>query len=233
MAKCVSCGAPLPDNKVTCVYCGTRNDIDLQGIDYNTTHESDEQRICPRCDIPLKTIDLKIGGHFYIEKCDECHGMFFDNGELEEVLKNKVKDGGIVKRKLLNSLRELDSKSIDVIAKKQYIKCPVCNKLMNRQSYAFKSGVVLNSCKDHGLWLDNGQLKTLFEWKKLGGETLAKEQGDRLEKQKTKEKERKNKELAIEKELDSDIHNSSYKNHRYGSSHSIGKDIVSMLFDLF
>ncbi len=44
---------------------------------------------------------------------------------------------------------------------------------MNRVNYATMSGVVVDQCKEHGMWLDNGELVHLMEWKKAGGQFLA------------------------------------------------------------
>ena len=68
MARCSNCNGPLPAGSLICDYCGDRNDIDLKGIHYYTTHESDVLRTCPRCGIPLKTLDLRVNGRFLIDR---------------------------------------------------------------------------------------------------------------------------------------------------------------------
>lgn len=90
MANCSNCSAPLPSGSIRCEYCGSRNDIDLKGINYYTTNEPESERICPRCNVRLKTIDLKVEGKFLVERCDECLGLFFDPGELEALLQATV-----------------------------------------------------------------------------------------------------------------------------------------------
>ena len=227
MANCSNCSGPLPKNSVVCTYCGTRNDVDLKGIHYNTVNDIDEERICPRCNIPLKTIDLGINGKFYIEKCDECHGMFFDPGELQAVLDNEV-DTPVVQRKMLNNIKKLNDSGKEVQYSSQYIKCPICQKFMNRKSYAYKTGVIVNSCKDDGIWLDNSQLRSLLEWKKLGGETLAKEREERLQKQEEKEKFRKIKDMAEAKGQDYGT-----QSKFYAKKSSSNGDFISTLIDFF
>jgi Zn-finger nucleic acid-binding protein len=51
-----------------------------------------------------------------------------------------------------------------------YLKCPVCGELMNRRSYGARSGVVADICKDHGIWLDGGELGRILKWAKAGGQ---------------------------------------------------------------
>ncbi len=44
---------------------------------------------------------------------------------------------------------------------------------MNRVNFAYRSGVVVDKCRDHGLWLKSGELIHLLEWKKAGGQSFA------------------------------------------------------------
>ncbi len=169
MANCSNCSAPLPADSILCAYCGTRNDIDLKGINYYTTHEADSERLCPRCAIGLDTIDLKIGGKFLIERCGQCLGLFFDPGELEALLEATVSNVFGINSNQLNNLGAI-RRSAEYGA--FYIKCPICAKLMNRVNFGAKSGVIVSRCRDHGVWLDGGELLHLFEWMKAGGKLL-------------------------------------------------------------
>jgi Zn-finger nucleic acid-binding protein len=183
MARCSNCNAPLPEGSIQCVYCGDRNDIDLKGIHYYTTHENDSPRICPRCNIKLKTIDLKINGTFLIERCNECLGLFFDPNELEALLEATVKNVFMIDKNGLDSInlnRPIDQYPVG------YIKCPVCSQIMNRINFGTKSGVIVDRCKTHGVWLDGGELRHLMEWMKLGGKLLDQERQEQLRKEEQK-----------------------------------------------
>jgi Zn-finger nucleic acid-binding protein len=61
----------------------------------------------------------------------------------------------------------------------RYLPCPSCGELMHRQLHGRRSGVVVDRCRDHGLWLDAGELRQLLEWTRAGGQLL--EQQRRLE----------------------------------------------------
>ena len=183
MARCSNCKAPLSDGTLLCAYCGNRNDVDLTGIHYYTTHKSETPRICPRCNVKLKTIDLKMNGTFLIQRCDECYGLFFDPGELDALLEATV-----------SNVFEIDRPGLaDINARRQdpypvsYIKCPVCSQLMNRVNFGTKSGVIVDRCKEHGVWLDGGELRQLFEWMKLGGQLLENERQEQLRQQELKD----------------------------------------------
>jgi len=56
-----------------------------------------------------------------------------------------------------------------------YRQCPECDKLMNRRNFGRRSGVVIDTCKDHGMWFDAQELSGILRWIRAGGETRAHE----------------------------------------------------------
>jgi Zn-finger nucleic acid-binding protein len=190
MANCSNCGAPLPLHSTFCNYCRTRNDVDLKGIHYNTTHAPDGTRICPRCNLPLQTLNLSTGRSFLIERCQGCLGLFFDPGELDALLESEtthVYDVDLPK--MTSLLEERHHADYPVV----YLKCPVCRQIMNRVNFGARSGVIVDKCKKHGVWLDSGELRHLLEWVKSGGAILERQRAEekRIEEEKqTKEKAR-------------------------------------------
>ncbi len=54
-----------------------------------------------------------------------------------------------------------------------YRPCPVCEKLMHRINFGRKSGIILDSCRPHGLWFDANELDSLVRWIRTGGESEA------------------------------------------------------------
>jgi Zn-finger nucleic acid-binding protein len=40
---------------------------------------------------------------------------------------------------------------------------------MSRVNFGYRSGVVIDRCTNHGIWLDSGEITHLMEWKKAGG----------------------------------------------------------------
>jgi Zn-finger nucleic acid-binding protein len=192
MANCTNCSAPLPPNSIQCEYCGSRNDTDLKGVHYYTTHAIESARACPRCSLSLRTIDLKLDGRFMIERCDQCLGLFFDPGELEVLLEATVTNVFSVDRSRLNQINAMRAAEYGVT----YIKCPVCGNLMNRVNFGTRSGVVVDRCKEHGVWLDGGELRQLFEWMKAGGKLLAQERRDQLKKEEAEQEQERRRKLA-------------------------------------
>jgi len=184
MAKCNTCSAPLPPNIGVCEYCGSQNDVDLKGIHEFTVNKPESSRICPDCDIPLQTLDLEVEGKFYIERCDSCLGLFFDPGELEALMDKSVSNVFSINRKRIDALVREQPEAQNKIV---YRKCPVCRQLMHRSNFAFRSGVIVDECKMHGVWLDNGELKRLLDWKKAGGRLLHESVRQRREEEKERQ----------------------------------------------
>lgn len=168
MAVCKSCSAPLEPNTNRCQYCGVRNDVDLDSKHEFSVENPYSERICPHCNIALQTIDLKINGHLYIERCTECFGLFFDPGEIEILLSSAVSGIETINLKHIENI----NKDRYQAKKVKYVKCPVCRMMMNRVNFGHRSGVIIDQCYKHGIWLDNGEITHLMEWKKAGGQLL-------------------------------------------------------------
>jgi Zn-finger nucleic acid-binding protein len=172
MANCKNCGAALSGNLLVCSYCKTRQDVDLAIISRYTVEKPESERICPRCHIPLQVINLRLGGKFYIERCERCLGLFFDPGELEALLDKAVTHVYEIDRQRLDEIQNVKRSSEYPLG---YIDCPVCKKLMNRINFGSRSGVIADKCRDHGLWLDGGELRQILEWVKAGGDLYHKQ----------------------------------------------------------
>ena len=168
ITRCPSCGAPIGDGSIHCPYCKSRLDVDLAALHKHTVAVPESKRRCPHCNVYMATIDLSSSlGPFLIERCPVCYGLFFDPGELEQVLDKGVSSAFVIDYALLEKLADEQRDRRETV---KYISCPVCGKLMNRINYGTRSGVVVDRCRDHGVWLDAGELKRLMEWTKAGGQ---------------------------------------------------------------
>ena len=178
MAKCASCSAPLVANTQICRYCGVRNDIDLQGKHNYVVIEKTSERWCPQCQIPLQTISLALSQPLVIDRCEGCFGLFFDLGEIETLLENATAPVRAINLDLIDNINQERFRSNQPF---KYLKCPVCEDMMNRSAFGHKSGVIVDRCNSHGIWLDGGEISHLLEWKQAGGQL--RDEQTRLEKQ--------------------------------------------------
>lgn len=172
MANCVNCGAPLRGTLLVCEYCQTRQDVDLKVVHRFTVETPTSPRICPRCHKPLQTVDLHLEGRFMIERCPTCLGLFFDPGELDALLDKAVANVHAVDSQRLSEVQGARRRHEFPV---RYIDCPVCRRLMNRVNFGPRSGVIADVCREHGMWLDGGELRQILEWTKAGGKIMRRE----------------------------------------------------------
>lgn len=168
--NCSNCGAPLPPTSNICQHCNTLNDTDLRAIDRRASDSETSQRICPRCSDNLVT--MNIGGQqtLSIDRCPQCLGIFFDRGELETVMDDSVTRVYEIDHQRLHELSENERQVSDFDKSVRYVRCPACQTMMNRHVFGTRSGVIVDRCRAHGVWLDAGELGQLLRWMKAGGQ---------------------------------------------------------------
>lgn len=115
----------------------------------------------------MQTVNVAAGDSFLVEQCATCHGIFFDPDELEALLDETVATTYQID---YEKLARLSDEVLPDRGRIRYRKCPVCQAFMNRVSAGARSGVVTDRCRDHGVWLDGGELRRLFEWRRAGGQ---------------------------------------------------------------
>ena len=167
---CTNCGAPLPAKSNICGFCNTLNDTNLRSMRTRTRTDAGSRGDCPRCSAPLVVTAIALEPQIDIDRCPKCHGIFFDPGELEDVLEGS--DSG--------KIRWVDRDRLDAIVAEEtpacdfkqvvYLPCPDCGERMNRRNFGAKTGVVTDQCREHGIWLDGGELHRLMKWRAAGGE---------------------------------------------------------------
>ncbi len=199
MMDCTNCGAPLPVKSNLCNHCGSLNDVDLRAVRAPTVKGPHSDRDCPHCHCKMGSVDLRIGDGFFIEQCDRCMGIFFDPDELETLLDQSVSKVFEADLERMSVLSEEESPDFTRV---KYVKCPVCREIMNRRNYGARSGVIVDVCKPHGVWLDGGELRRLLNWVKAGGllhDQAKKERDKKLEQRKKRARE-------IEERVEDSIH---------------------------
>lgn len=165
--KCLNCGGALAGTMTFCPYCGVRQDIDLRQVHFRDLG-SDGTMACPGCESTLSVIEFDAGAPIRVERCASCHGMFFNPGELEALLDAQT-----------NPLVWLDQVQMAQIGQDYgfqhevvYRKCPCCSERMNHINFAGRSGVIIDRCGTHGVWLEGGEVRRLTEWWRAGGKLV-------------------------------------------------------------
>ena len=105
---------------------------------------------CPVCKEPMIVLELE---QVEIDYCANCKGIWLDSGELELLLESQLE-----RKNLFESFKE------DPSNKEKSYSCPICRKRMSKVFVGEQSQVLIDKCrKDHGLWFDKGELKSVIE----------------------------------------------------------------------
>ena len=135
-----------------CIHCGKRT------VQSNTVSEKNLGN-CPRCKIKLKLLQI---GETNLCECERCDGLWVTVETFEEVCANHEKQAEV--------LSSIGQKPVHKSpAKIQYVPCPDCKQLMNRNNFAASSSVIVDICKRHGIWFDAEELPRIIEFIRKGG----------------------------------------------------------------
>jgi len=107
-----------------------------------------------------------------VHMCISCQAVLFPPRALEAIL-DKLRDAteDLDFTEVLSELRNLDAprrfeKSI------RYRDCPVCDEMMTRVNYGKASGIIVEQCTRHGIWLEQRTFAELTDWISRGGDQL-------------------------------------------------------------
>lgn len=95
-----------------------------------------------------------------LDECPDGHGMWLLESELLDAVRT-IANGRRVgmsydEGRALTLVLDHDVKLDDEVRD-----CPMCEQPMGSVEYAFTSGVVIDACPTHGIWLDAGELERL------------------------------------------------------------------------
>jgi Zn-finger nucleic acid-binding protein len=106
--------------------------------------------LCPVCKEPMVVLELD---EIEIDYCTGCDGVWLDAGELELMFETDDE-----RKRLIETLHE------DPEHTEKPYNCPICNKKMIKVHVGDKKEILIDKCiKDHGLWFDQGELKSVIE----------------------------------------------------------------------
>jgi Zn-finger nucleic acid-binding protein len=93
-----------------------------------------------------------------IDRCSTCGGVWLDQGELEAIIETRLNEHApsFVEETLKQGKAGLPEQ-----AQHDLIPCPKCTSTMKVINYAYDSGVIINICPNHGIWLDSKELERI------------------------------------------------------------------------
>ncbi len=145
---CQFCRKTINAKSRHCPFCGGEHQKEI-------VHETP---VCPRCSETLVHHDYR---ETTLDHCTTCEGLWLDTREFKQLTSERdvYKDETIPFEFQKPPLPETEG----------YLSCPLCDSLMSRQNFRRISGVLIDQCRDHGIWLDAGELDQIRAFIANGG----------------------------------------------------------------
>lgn len=196
--NCPNCGAGVASNSIQCGFCSSRlktmacpKCFGLMFIGSEHCSHCGAKALaaevslpekpgnCPRCKSGLTGLRV---GDIVIRECSKCAGLWSDPSTFESICADGEKQSAVL------SFAAAQAKLTGNPARISYVPCPDCAQLMNRSNFARSSGVIIDHCKQHGVWFDAEELPKIISFIRQGGMEKArrrekleiKEERDRL-----------------------------------------------------
>ncbi len=174
---CPSCGAPALFQARTCRHCqaelatvrcpvcfglertGSKHCSHCAGLLGLEGLEGPFGARCPRCS-DTELVVVMVGMH-RVGECMRCTGLFVEHAVLEHITRRTEETAGLRLRPLAAAPTEPENT--------KYLACPKCGVHMTRRGFADHSGVIIDYCRDHGVWFDRDELARALEFVDAGG----------------------------------------------------------------
>lgn len=146
--KCEHCGRDINAQYGVCPLCGGHVRDEFAPLPPG----------CPHCRVPL---EIRVHDGEEYDFCRQCGGIWLDRGEFQKatnpsaVYRNEEPKGAFLRGPAAEQV--------------EYIPCVRCGNLMNRRNFRRISGVIIDECRTHGVWLDHGELEKIQHFIADGG----------------------------------------------------------------
>jgi Zn-finger nucleic acid-binding protein len=197
IARCGSCGAGVQGDAQTCQYCGSQI-VREPGKHSLICPEcyarcADGSQFCTACGVGFRPQQVKIDGHELpcpactalmpprqvggvgLNECLSCHGLWAPGESFDLLVSRAIEARQQASPAELYALKPRVTGSNPARQGVQYRNCPECDGYMARRNYRKKSGVIIDICSKHGIWLDADELE------QIAGFILSGAAGERIE----------------------------------------------------
>ena len=156
---CDGCGARMSSRARFCMKCGRASDLQV-------VTPLPKSTACPRCRGELRARDLgRDEGGVGVVECAKCAGLWLSATVLDHLC-SRAESSTVASRHLqLGSIPQQVLRIQPVV----YLPCPGCDDRMVRRNFGGTSGVIVDLCRHHGVWLDPTELEKVLAFVSAGG----------------------------------------------------------------
>lgn len=169
---CPHCLALVSDKARFCHHCGVTLAPELSAGE-NT------KLSCPACGSNHNLVSRRLGHErVTVLECPRCVGFWLGHEAFQQLI-GKAKHDALPEGTTLDKPQKVAAKlglPVGSTVPKsrergwKYRPCVVCHQLMVRRNYGRDSGVILDMCRNHGIWFDAEELARILVWIRAGGE---------------------------------------------------------------
>jgi Zn-finger nucleic acid-binding protein len=152
---CLACFHANLESAVHCAACG--RELGLEPV------ADDAPLACPGCGDGTHLQAIPAGEVGSVKECPKCAGQFVDHDTLRALFAERIAAG-------VKSARPPQNNTLGPV---RYLPCPTCGVRMNRKNFGERSGVIVDVCRQHGIWFDRGELPRVLAFVESGGLILA------------------------------------------------------------
>lgn len=167
---CPHCLAHVSDRSRFCHHCGI-------GLIPEQEAGGETDLPCPACQSGPGLVSRQIGSErIAVLECGQCAGFWLGHDAFR-LLVERAKSEALPEGTRLETPREVAAKfglppgSAAPQSRQTgsfYRPCPLCRGLMNRRNYGRNSGVIIDLCKEDGIWFDAEELARILVWIRSG-----------------------------------------------------------------
>lgn len=185
----------------------TVEDVVCLGCGQSVNGERGSRCDCPPPTVAPRSLSEPSSGHYRSTpatlQCPRCNGRLSEESLHDTVLLDCVQCGGLfVPKTTIDALGDPANRDLRMAFPRRdrrpepievaYLICPLCNGRMNRVNFAKVSGVIVDVCKNDGVWFDQGEVDAVIDFVEEGGL-------ERAKKRASAELERENERLRAER----------------------------------
>jgi Zn-finger nucleic acid-binding protein len=177
---CPGCGRENRGLRDCCLYCGAmlptvdvaESDADLGELPPPpvSDHRGLDLLSPRRPGVPMEEMTL-LG--VTVHRCPATRGIFFDTATFHHLVHRQAALVEMKRRREGTKHAPNGVQRGEAEHRADYVNCPICEAQMSRRNYANCSGVIIDLCARHGVWLDDGELQALLTFIQTGGHDLA------------------------------------------------------------